>query len=271
MEYLHAAILGLIQALTEFLPVSSSAHLLVIPWLFQWQPPGLFFDVALHWGTALAVILFFRKECWEMFIAPWQSLRGRSSWKSSRPLQLLLILAVGTLPAVLFGFSAKKLIEQQLRQPWIAAFCLAFFGAVLVAADRLSPKKRKWAEINYSDGVWLGLAQALALIPGVSRSGITLSVGRIRSLERADAARFSFLLSLPAILGAALLESWEYWKAPADSSLLMGPTLLGTAVAALAGIGCLHGFLRFLRWSGLEAFAVYRLALAAVIWIRYHS
>jgi undecaprenyl-diphosphatase len=271
MDYLQAALLGLIQALTEFLPVSSSAHLLVVPWLFEWRALGLFFDVALHWGTALAVLIFFRKDCWDMFLSPWRAVGRSSDRQSAQAFRRLLVLFIGTVPAVVVGFGAKKIIEQDLRQPWIAAFCLAFFAVVLVVSDRWSPKSRQWDDIGYLDGVWIGLAQTLALVPGVSRSGITLTAGRIRSLERPDAARFSFLLSLPAILGAAVLETWEYWKAPASQSSVLGPALLGMAVAAVAGFACLHCFLRFLRWAGLEAFAVYRFILAAVIWFKYHS
>lgn len=206
-----------------------------------------------------------------MLLDLWQVIRHLPHISSGWSSRLLPILVLGTLPAVLLGLIGKKMIEQDLRQPWIAAFSLVLFGLLLVAADRLMPVRRRLQDIGLPDGVWIGLAQALALIPGVSRSGITLTMGRCRCMERGDAARFSFLLSTPAIFGAAVLESWDFWKTPLEQHSALGPALLGMVVAAVAGFACLHYFLRFLRHTGLEVFALYRIFLAAVIWFRYHS
>jgi len=264
---LQAAILGAIQALTEFLPISSSAHLLVMPRFFGWIHLGLFFDVALHYGTAMAVLVYFRAEWLELIQcifqpASWSSQSGR--WN----LRLLWILVIGTIPAVIAGVLGKRLLEGTLRQPHLAAFSLAIFGILLVAADRYFRKDRCLSQARIADGLWVGLAQALALIPGVSRSGITITAARMRGINTPDAARLSFLLSTPAIAGAAFLETYEYLKvAPAERPDLLA-VVVGVAVSTILGMACIHYFLRYLRRGSFIPFAVYRLGLALlIVWL----
>jgi undecaprenyl-diphosphatase len=261
---LQAAILGAIQALTEFLPISSSAHLLVLPLLFGWPPLGLFFDVALHYGTALSVLVYFR----ETWLGILKTILQPGTWSSESGLwnlRLMWILVIGTIPAVVAGLLGKHLIETLLRQPYVAAFCLAFFGIVLVLADRYCRRDRHIKQSRIADGLWVGLAQVLALVPGVSRSGITITAARLRGLDTSDAARLSFLLSTPAIIGAAVFESYEYLKAAPAERPDVVVVAVGTMVSALAGLVCIHYFLRYLRRGNFVPFAVYRIALALLI------
>lgn len=262
----HAVILGAVQALTEFLPVSSSAHLLVFPWLFGWQHLGLFFDVALHYGTALAVLVYFRKG-WVGIGLSVLSPTVRKTEQGMRNSRLLRILVIATLPAAIVGLLARETIEKSMRQPWIAALCLVVFGLVLVAADRYGRRGRRLEDARPADGLCVGLAQVLALVPGVSRSGITIIAGRMRGFDSPDAARFSFLLSMPTIMGAAVLESREYFHMRVEEQPDLLVVGVGTLVSAIAGFLCIHFFLRYLLRSGsFVPFAAYRILLAVLIW-----
>lgn len=264
LPVLHAIILGLIQACTEFLPISSSAHLLVVPWLLGWRHQGLFFDVALHYGTTLAVLFYFRRE-WKAMVVPLFKSVERRTEDDAGSLYRLATLAVATLPAVTVGLSLRNQIESNLRRPSIAAACLVVFGLLLVVADRWGRREKQLKHFRIVDGLWVGLAQSLALVPGVSRSGITITAGRILGFDRDDAARFSFLLSTPLILGATLLETYRYFISPIGSRpdwLVVG---VGAVVSAMGGIVCIHLFLRYLRRGGFMPFAVYRILLAILI------
>jgi undecaprenyl-diphosphatase len=280
MELLAAAILGIVQGLTEFLPISSSAHLILIPWLFGWKSEGIAFDVSLHVGTALAILAYFWRDWW---------LLGREmtiGLATGRPLgnfhrKLAWMLVVGTIPAAVVGLLFENQIESTLRDPRITVFTLACLAAVLYLADRFSRKERALAEFGWADSLWIGASQALALIPGVSRSGITMTTAMLRNSDRPSAARFSFLLSTPVIVGAGIVNAWHLFKAaqppvPFSSSVVpeAAPVqwavfAVGTLFAAVFGSLCIHYFLRYLQKGSFLPFVVYRFILAAIVLVFY--
>lgn len=274
MEAIAAALLGIVQGLTEFLPISSSAHLILIPWFFKWTPEGLAFDVSLHVGTAVAVLAYF----W----ADWVKLgrefilgivTGRPLANQERKLAWLLLAA--TLPAVVAGLTFQRVIEQHLRSPLVPVATLVIFGIVLYWADRHSRQVRRIDGYTWTDALLIGFAQAVALVPGVSRSGITISAAMFRHSSRAEAARFSFLLSTPVIVGAGLSElvtlvRHTYGPAGEASSIVnWGTMATGTFFAAVTGFLCIRFFLNFLRTKGFLPFVLYRFILAAIVLMYY--
>jgi len=261
-------VLAVVQSLTEFLPISSSAHLILVPWILGWQHLGLIFDVSLHLGTLAAILVYFRRD-WATLIRDLPGLFRRDSRS------LLPVLMAGAIPAGIFGLAAGDFIEARLRGPGTIAVCLAGFGLLMWEAERRGRKVRKLSDAGVRDGFWIGVFQMLALIPGVSRSGITISGGLLRGFEAWDAARLSFLLSAPAIAGAGLLKGLEayheYLKGPQSLEPLMHQPhpvallLLGITVSAVAGLLCIRYFLRYLQTGSLVPFVIYRLVLAASI------
>lgn len=273
MEILTVIILGIIQGLTEFLPISSSAHLILVPWFFGWKPEGLVFDVALHVGTALAILAFFWKD--------WVSLaketiigikEGSILGNAHRKLAWLLI--IGTLPAMIVGLTLGETVETRLRSPLITVFTLAALGLLLFYAEKRSLQNRTMEMFTWADAIWIGLSQAVALIPGVSRSGITITTAMLRNSDRTSAARFSFLLSTPVIVGAGLLQGWKAIRVlhhPIEGSAPINwiVMLLGIGVAAVIGFLCIKFFLRYLQKKSFIPFVVYRLLLAGVVLVYY--
>jgi undecaprenyl-diphosphatase len=248
----QAIVLGLVQGIGEFLPVSSSGHLVLMPWLFHWATLGLDYDVALHMGTLLAVLIYFRRDWFRLFRAVLS--RGDADER-----RLFWFLAVACLPAAVAGFFLQDVIENTLRSPLITAFNLIFFGILLYAADR----RRQWRKLEnmtLSDAIFIGCAQAVALIPGVSRSGITMTAARCFSFSRRDAARFSFLLSTPVILGAGLFQLRGLSFDAMDA-----PFWVGLAVAALVGLLAIAFLMRFVQRSSFKLFVCYRIVLGLVI------
>ena len=253
-DYRVAITLGLLQGLSEFLPISSSAHLILAPWFFGWPDPGLTFDVALHLGTLVAVAAYFWRD-WVVLLraAPRpRSAEGRLFW----------LLMVGAIPGGIAGVLLDKLAEQTLRSPLLIAGTLSAMGVVLFVADSWGRRDRELRDIRTIDAIWVGVAQALAIIPGVSRSGITIATARARGVGRADAARFSFLLGSPIILGAALYKLRDVAATP---SIITGPFLAGIATSAVVGLLSISFMLRYLRQAGLGVFVLYRLLLAALV------
>jgi undecaprenyl-diphosphatase len=254
-DQLAAAILGLVQGLTEFLPVSSTAHLILVQEVLKLDPErfGLSFDVALHLGTALAVLLYFLPTWWSLLV---DLVRGR--WR------MPLLVIVGTLPAALAGVALESTVERTLRAPIYIVVGLVVGSIVFVIAERVARQRRAIGDLALIDAVYMGAAQAIALLPGISRSGITISAGLTRDLRREDATRFSFLLATPVILGAGLKTLLDARKAEA---LFSQPDVLavGFAVSFLAGIAAVAFMVRFLRTNSLNWFVVYRLALAGLI------
>ena len=252
MSPLHAVILGIIQGVTEFLPVSSSAHLYVIPTLLGWRYEGVAFDVALHWGTLLALVLAYGRDWWKMFTAAFAGDRAA--------IGLLVRIAVATVPAAIAGVLLKDLAETMLRSLPLQAAMLFLFGFLLWAVDRFRPPGRDDDAPGWAACLAIGCAQVLALVPGVSRSGITITAGRGAGLSRVSAARFSFLLAMPITFGAGLLELRHL---PHD--VPMTSLALGVITAAVVGWLAIRGLIRWLSHAGLGIFFVYRAAFAAFI------
>jgi undecaprenyl-diphosphatase len=248
----HAAILGLIQGLTEFLPVSSSAHLTLIPWFFGWSDPGLAFDVALHLGSLLALLIYYRQD-WILII------NGAISGER-RGRRLLFLLMAASIPGAIFGFLFEKEAETVFRSPLLIASTLAILGVALWIADVKAPEKRDLDEIRMTDALLMGVAQAFALVPGVSRSGATITVARALGINRQDAANFSFLMSAPIIAGAGLLKAHEFLRAGVTAVLTAG--FVASAVFSLLAIAVL---IAYVRTRSYKIFAWYRIALAAVV------
>lgn len=263
---LQAAFLGIVQGATEFLPVSSSAHLILARAFFGFDADqfGLAFDVACHVGTLIAVLIYFRRDIVDLIAAVPRLLdAGRDS-----NARLIWLLALGTLPAIAAGLLFKREIEDSLRTPIVVAVTLALGSIVFFVAERRGAKTRSDRSLTMTEAVWIGCAQALALVPGVSRSGITIAVALLLGLRRPDAARFIFLLAIPAILGAAGSEAPHLLKAgmAPDTAMLFG---IGVVTSALVGYATISFFMRFLTSRSLDVFAWYRLALAAVtaVWL----
>ncbi len=274
MELVAAAVLGVIQGLTEFLPISSSAHLILVPWLFGWEPEGLTFDIALHLGTAIAVLAYFWRD-WillarEVFVG---IIEGKPFGTVHRKLAWFLVL--GTIPAMAIGLKFEKLVESNLRSPLIPVFTLAAFGVFLWAGEKLGNGSRRLENFTIADSLWIGFGQAIALIPGVSRSGVTIGAALWRNVERASAARFSFLLSTPVIAGAALLQTIHLIQAvrhplTAPSVVIKWDVLVvGVVSAAVTGFLCIRFFLRYIQTRSFTPFILYRFLLAGVILIFY--
>jgi len=277
-DTIQAALLGVVQGLTEFLPVSSSAHLILARAFFGFDSDkfGLSFDVACHVGTLLAVLVYFREDLAKMIAALPQALgvrRGQtpSGQKGPDPGQtprLIWLLVVGTIPAVIVGLLFGKVIEERMRTPSVAAVALAAGAILMFVAERSGRKTRDEVSLTMAEAFWIGCAQAAALIPGISRSGATITIALFLGLRRADAARFIFLLAIPAILGAAAHEAPKMVKAgfPGDTATLFA---IGVVTSAIVGYLAVKYFIRYLANHTLDVFAWYRLALAsaAAVWL----
>lgn len=271
MLLFQALILGILQGATEFVPVSSSGHLVLVPWLLRWEQAGLAFNAVVHWGTALAVIIYFRED-WVLLIgAALRSLsdlgyrllggaagrpqpHGNPTDAAHRSLVWLLVL--GTVPGALIGYLFDDFFEQMFSRPVAAAGFLLVTAALLAGSERWGRRDRKLAELGWVDAVVIGLAQGLAIFPGISRSGATIAAGLSRGVEREPAARFSFLLATPIIVGAGSLQVIELIRR--GGLVDQAPILIaGFIAAALVGFGCIHFLLRYLENRRLYPFAVY--------------
>jgi len=249
----QAVALGTIQGLAEFLPISSSAHLVLAPWFLGWPDPGLTFDVALHMGTLLAVVAYFWRD-WLCLVA-----RGLLRPASGEG-RLFWLLVAATVPGGIFGFLLEKQAGTVFRSPLLIAVMLMAMGGVLCLADSRCPRHKELEDTGRADGLWIGLAQALAIVPGVSRSGITMAAARVRHLSREAAARFSFLLSTPIILGAGVLELRHLAAADLDGAFWAG--MLSSAVVGFLAIRFL---LRYLVNHSFDVFVWYRFLLAFAV------
>lgn len=266
MDLVAAALLGVVQGLTEFLPVSSSGHLILARAFFGWDAGrfGLAFDVACHVGTLLAVVAYFRGEILRLTVAAPGALAGRDgSWE-----RLGRLIIVGTVPVVIVGLLFVDAIETTLRSPAVVAGALAVGGIGLIAGEWFGSKRRGDETIGYGEAFAIGVAQACALVPGISRSGATLTMAMLLGLRREAAARFVFLLSLPAVLAAAAKETLEFTRAGVDG-LPVTMFLVGLVVSAVVGYVTVKYFIRYLAGHSLHGFAAYRLVLAAgtLVWL----
>ncbi|MEB3224053.1 MAG: undecaprenyl-diphosphate phosphatase [Candidatus Sericytochromatia bacterium] len=283
VDAFQAITLGIVQGLTEFLPISSTAHLALVPWAFGWQDPGHTFDVALHAGTLIAVTAYFWDDLRRMAVAFARSLIGLlRRTPSPRSLGaaaleapsgpaapdphgvLAWMVVAGSVPAVLAGVLIEKWVETTLRSPLVIAGTLIGVALLIWVIDRRASGHRAWQDLRLKDAVLIGVAQACALVPGVSRSGATITMGLLLGLSRADAARFSFLLGFPVILGSTVFKLRHLFE---DASLqALAPWMaLGAAAAALSGYACIAFLLRFLASRTMLTFVLYRVALGSLI------
>ncbi len=288
MSLLEAIVLGLVQGLTEFLPVSSSAHLIVVPWLLGWERPGLAFDAALHLGTLTAVFAYFWRDLLGMACAlpraltrprallrdpdPGRGRGGRDATAADADARLALLIAVGTVPALIAGLVGQGAIEAFYHPGGVTpgrvivavAIATVLLGALLFVAERTAAQQRRIDHLTWHDAVAIGLAQATALIPGVSRSGATITAGLFQGLNRVDATRFSFLLGIPIIAAAAGKGLMDTLQAGMDGSELR-IFVAGIVVSGVAGFAAIWGLLRYLERAGTNVFVFYRFGLGILL------
>lgn len=257
MDYIYAVILGLVQGVTEFLPISSSGHLLLLPRIFNFTDQGLAVDAVLHLATAFAIILYFRSEWWRML----------RNWRKSMALRKIIIASV---PAAIVGLLLGNIIENLLRSPWVVVVMLVVVAVLMLLVERNyaevkvveTAKKSEIINVDWPEVLLMGVAQTIALIPGVSRSGITLITGMWRNVNRVSAAKFTFLMSVPVTLGAGLVKVEDLVTTPNTDWLFVGISGVTTFVVALFSI---HWLLKYLQANTLKPFAIYRIALAIVV------
>ena len=263
MELLQILILAMVQGLTEFLPISSSAHLILAPLVTGYADQGLAFDVAVHVGTLAAVVGYFRREVITIggdFFRSWVNPAARS-----RESRLGWMIVIATIPVGLFGLLMKSLVETDLRAPLVIAITTIGFGILLLAADKLGRRSRDEYTIGWRDALVVGLFQAVAIIPGTSRSGATMTAGLFLGLTRKAASRFSFLISIPTIIMSGGLLTLDLLQS--DSPVEWGSIMLGVGLAFVSAYLCIHFFLQFIERIGMTPFVIYRLVLGAAILI----
>lgn len=268
MDIFQSIILGIVQGMGEFLPISSTAHLILAPYFFNWSDPGLSFDVALHVGTLVAVVAFFWRDWLEIFSAASNNI-FHTNYKleaKSYPASLLWLLVIASVPGAIFGFFLDDYAEHAFRNPLLIAFTLSFVGLILYLVDKYAKHNKDIKNISIKDAILIGFSQAVAIIPGVSRSGATMTTGLALGLSREQAARFSFLLSTPIIFGAAIFKIPELFAVG-----ITMPILIGILAAALSGYLAIKYMLKFIQKVGYAPFFWYRLALALVIMVVYFA
>lgn len=260
-------ILALVQGLTEFLPISSSAHLILASDVLVWPDQGLAFDTAVHLGTLAAVLLYFRQDLWAMAHAYWplnSVLNDREQAARQRQRVMARLMVIASIPALAVGFFFASWIGDHLRNPQVIALSTLFFALLLWQADHFGRQQRQWDEIRLRDALWVGVLQVLALIPGTSRAGITMTAGLWLGLSREAAARFSFLISIPVLGGAGAYSVLQLFRSDVqgfDSGVFIGAGLI-SAVVALATV---HAFVQFVGRVGMLPFVAYRLLLGLVL------
>lgn len=267
-DYLQALFLGVLQGLTEFLPISSSAHLRIFPELFGWGDPGAPFTAVIQIGTELAVLIYFRKDIWNI---AWTWLRSlvKPEYRGHVDARMGWFIIVGSLPIVILGVLLKDVIERDFRNLWIIGTTLIVLGVVLGIADRFGSQDRTIKQMTLGHAAALGGAQALALVPGVSRSGATISMGRFLGYEREAATRFAFLLAIPAVVGAGIFELNEIGNVghaqPGEADYGWGPTILATVVSFVVGYAAIAWLLRYVSTRSYAPFVIYRVLLGGAV------
>ena len=265
MPLLQVIVLGIVQGLTEFLPISSTAHLALIPWLLGWRDPGLGFDIALHVGTLAAVLLYFFRD-WLQVLGQGFGLRMGGDPALRRNRALLWLVAAGSIPIGIAGLVFRKQAETAWRGPYVIATAMIGVGLIMWWAEYAGRKQKDMGHVNAADALTIGVAQALAVVPGTSRSGITIAAGLLRNLDRQSAARFSFLLATPAIAAAAGKDFWDLMKHQGGIPPEMRTALLvGIGVSAAAGCLAIGFFLNFLRRRSLAFFICYRIVFGIIV------
>lgn len=261
ISWLEAVILGVVQGLTEFLPISSSAHVLIVSQLFGWEDPGAAFTAVTQIGTETAVILYFRKDIWRI-ISTWTRSLTNADLRSSIDARMGWYVILGTIPIGILGFLFQDQIETVARNLWLVAVMLIGFGVVLGIADRYGPQRKSLEDLSMRDGVLFGMAQSLALIPGVSRSGATISGGLFLGYDRAAATRYAFLLAIPAVMASGLFEATKI----ADQEVVSwGPTIVATAIAFCVGYAVIAWLIRYITSNSYLPFVIYRIGLGVLI------
>jgi undecaprenyl-diphosphatase len=260
MNAFEAIVLGLVQGLTEFLPISSSGHLRIVPAFFGWEDPGAAFTAVIQLGTMAAVLLYFRRDLWRIAVAWLRSLRDPEV-RGDLDARMGWYIILGTIPIGVLGLAFKDPIETEFRSLELIGTTLIVFGFVMLAAEAVSRRDRALREITRRDGLVIGFAQALALVPGVSRSGATISAGLLLNFDRAAAARYSFLLSVPAVVLSGLFEL----RHAGEGNLPIGDTALATVIAFVAGYASIAFLLRYLARHTIVVFVAYRVVLGVIV------
>lgn len=261
MTWFEALVLGVVQGLTEFLPISSSGHVLIASQIFGWSDPGAAFTAVMQIGTESAVIIYFRADIARIAAAWWRSIRS-SEARGTADARIGWLVIVGSLPIGVLGVVFTRQIETVARNLWLVAIMLIVFGILLGIADRFGQRTRPIESLTWRNGIALGFAQAFALIPGVSRSGATITGGLLLGLTREAATRYAFLLAIPAVLASGLYEATKIGEGPAPE---WGPTLVATAIAFVIGYAVIAWLLRYLRTGSYLPFVLYRIGLGAVV------
>jgi undecaprenyl-diphosphatase len=261
MTTLQAIVLGLVQGLTEFLPISSSGHLRIVAALCGWDDPGAAFTAVIQLGTMAAVLIYFRNDLWSIARAWLREVR-KPYRERSHEANLGWFIILGTIPVGLLGLAFKNQIEDGARSLYLIGSALILFSFVMLYADRVSKNRRELGELDARDGIFIGLAQALALIPGVSRSGATISAGLLRDFDRAAAARYSFLLSVPAVVLSGLFELRHVGDAGGAPA---GATVVATIIAFVTGYAAIAWLLRYLATHNLTVFVIYRIPVGVLV------
>jgi undecaprenyl-diphosphatase len=258
---LEAIVLGIVQGLTEFLPISSTAHLRIVPAIVGWKDPGAAFTAVVQLGTMLAVLVYFRADLWRI-LRTWAASLRRPELRGELDARMGWYIGLGTIPIAIFGVIFSDQIESGGRNLYLIGVALIVFGLIMAWADAVGAKRRPLGSLDARDGTLIGLAQALALIPGVSRSGSTISAGLLRGFDRAAAARYSFLLSVPAVVLSGLFEARKIGGAGQPGA---GSAVLATALAFVVGYASIAFLLRYLARHSLVAFTVYRVVLGTLV------
>ena len=264
MDFLQAVVLGVIQGLTEFLPISSSAHLAIFPKFFGWDDPGAAYTAVVQIGTEVAVVLYFWRDIWTIG-SGWVKGVFSSEARRAPEWRMGWFVIIGSLPIVLFGLALQDLIDREFRNLWVIGTTLIVLGIVLGIAERVGRKTSGIESMTMRHAILLGLAQAGALVPGVSRSGATISMGLFLGYERAAATRYAFLLAIPAVLGAGIYKLKDI--PGGENAYGVGPTIVGTIVSFVVGIAVIHWLLKFVSTRSYAPFVVYRIGLGALVLI----
>lgn len=261
LSWFEAAVLGLVQGLTEFLPISSSAHVRVVSELFGWEDPGAAFTAVIQLGTEAAVLVYFRQDIWRI-VSTWSRSLVKPELRGHIDARMGWYVIVGTLPIGILGFTFRDAIEGPARNLWLIASMLVVFGVLIGIADARAQNLRPLQRLTMRDAVLYGLAQSLALIPGVSRSGGTVGAGLLMGYRRDAAARYAFLLAIPAVLTSGIFELRKIGEGePVD----WGPTLLSTVISFAVGLAVIHYFMRYISTHSFRPFVLYRVALGVVL------
>lgn len=263
MDWIQALVLGIVQGLSEFIPISSTAHLRIVPVLLDWNDPGTEFSAIIQLGTMIAVMLYFRHDAWNLSKAAIESVLKRDPL-GTKESQMAWSIVAGTIPIVVLGMGFKNFIKSEARELWLIGTALIILAVLLYITERLSPFNRDIKQLSFLQIQWIGLTQALALIPGCSRSGSTIMGGMMVGLNREAAARFSFLLGLPAIFGSGLYELKELIELGVNSDDVLN-LVVGISAAFVTGYLSIEFLLRFLRNHGTLIFVIYRILLGTAI------